>query len=195
MYKKILMLKALAISLCFFSSLQAVEILPEARAAYFYPTDDRFRDVYSDAGLYSIETSVQAWKQLYPWASVGFLYTSGSSVGEGSKTRLYMIPIGVGLKYLFDFDRLQPYLGLGVVGAYANIHNDSSFVARRQSDWGVGGIAKTGCLAYVTQNLFLDIFLDYTYLKINFGNSKKNVLTRRADLSGLSVGGGIGYRF
>ena len=178
-----------------FSKLHAREILPEVRAAYFHPKDHRFRDIYSAAGLYSFETSVQAWKGLYPWASLGFLHTSGSSLGENNRTQLYMIPIGIGLKYFFKFDRIQPYLGAGMVIAYTHIHNNSSFVTRNQSNWGVGGIAKTGFLAYATKSLFFDFFFDYTFFKKSFNHSNKHVITRKADLSGFSIGGGIGYRF
>ena len=178
-----------------FSRLHAVEILPEARVAYFYPTDPEFRDIYSGAGLYSVETNVQAWKGLYPWISAGFLYTTGRS-SAGNKTTLYAVPIGLGLKYFFKFDRIWPYLGAGAVVSYMHIDNDSSFVTRNQSEWGVGVIAKSGFLAYVTENLFFDFFLDYTYLRRSFSTSKsKPVLTRTANFSGLSIGGGIGYKF
>ncbi len=192
-YKKIL---ALIVAILSFCKVGALEILPEVRVAYFYPTDQRFREIYSGAGLYSVETSVQAWKGLYPWGSLGFLYASGSSKGEGDNTELYMIPIGLGLKYFFNFDRLHPYLGLGMVVAYTHIHNDSPFVTRNQSKWGVGGIVKTGFLADITQSLFFDFFLDYTYLKKSFDHpNSKPVVTHRADLSGLSIGAGLGYRF
>ena len=81
---------------------QATDLFLEGKAAYYYPTNSkRFRDIYSDAGLYSLESGVQAWKGLFPWASVGLLYTSGSSLGSSEKTRFYAIPIGLGIKYFF----------------------------------------------------------------------------------------------
>lgn len=195
MLKKLFLIKALFIACFSLSSLEAIEVLPEARAAYYHATDRHFRDIYSETGLYSIETSVEAWNRIYPWASLGFLYTSGSSEGEGDSTELYMIPIGLGAKYIFDLDWFQPYLGLGMVVAYSHIHNQSKYVAQHQSEWGVGGIAKSGFLAYLTKNVFLDIFCDYTYLKVTFDDSGKNTSNRRADLSGVYIGGGVGYRF
>ncbi len=194
--RKILAIEVGLFLFFFFPQLQSREILPTLRGAYYYPTDHRFRDIYSTYGLYSIETSVQAWKALYPWASAGFLYASGSSIGENDSTRFYMIPIGIGLKYFFKTNRVFPYLGLGAIVAYAHINNDSKFVKRKQARWGVGGIAKTGFLAYATQSLFFDFFLDYTYLKMSFSHdSSKPTTNRKGDLSGLSVGGGIGYKF
>ena len=47
--------KNLAIGMIILAScslLDAAEVLTEVRAAYFHPTDSRFRDVYSNGGLY-----------------------------------------------------------------------------------------------------------------------------------------------
>ncbi|MEM7175927.1 MAG: OmpW family outer membrane protein, partial [Chlamydiota bacterium] len=148
------------------------------------------------AGRYSLETNIQAWKDLYAFGEIGFLYTTGSSVGLGNHTRLYSIPINLGLKYFFHFDRLHPYLGLGLTVAYSNIQNDSADVTRSPSGWGVGGIGKVGFLAYLTNSVFFDFFADYTYLKTSLSRDKtKRVETRKANLSGLAIGAGIGFRF
>ncbi len=184
----------------FVSSIQGFsrEIFTEARAAYYYPTDERFRDIYDGAGLYSVEASFQGWKQLYPFASLGFLYASGSSVGEGDATRLYMVPIGLGLKCAFSAkeDRLRPYLGLGMQVAYVNIHNNYSFVDESQSGWGVGGIAKAGLLAMITKSIFCDFFMDYTYFKKDFNKKTDQLIfTHKGDFGGLSFGAGLGVRF
>lgn len=179
-----------------FCQCQAIEVLSEVRAAYYYPTDSRFRDIYSNAGLYSFETSVQTYKKLYSWTSIGFLYTSGNSLGEEDSTELYMVPIGLGLKYFFHYRRVKPYLGGGLLTSYVHIHNDSAYVERNQSDWVIGGIVKTGLLADLSEAVFLDFFMDYTYLSKNFDSSShRYVITRKGNLSGLSFGAGLGYRF
>ena len=195
--QKILIISGFVSCLILPLKLSAFEVLPEFKAAYFYPSDHRFRNVYSDAGFYSFETNVQSWRNIYSWASLGFLYTSGTSIGESKKTELYMIPIGLGLKYLFRHNQcVQPYLGLGLVVAYIHVYNDSKFVMRNQTKWGVGGIAKAGFLTYISRSLFFDFFLDYTYLKRTFDTPRnKLVINHKVDLSGLSIGGGIGYCF
>ena len=194
-----------------FSLLDAGETLTEVRAAYFYPTDSRFRDFYSNGGLYSIETSVQTCcKQLYPWASVGYFHKSGDAIlncpdiiAEGESTHITVVPIGFGLKYLFPIDCISycnrissyPYLGVGMLVSYVHIHNDSPYVTQRQSHWGIGGIMKAGFISDITHGLFLDLFVDYSYMKVNFHNHHTNIINYKANLSGLSIGGGIGYRF
>jgi len=181
------------ITLVSFSSLHAAEVLTEIRAAYFHPTDSRFQDIYSGGGQYSIETSVQTGcKQLYPWAGVGYFHKSGCSIleipgitSEGDSTHITIVPIGLGLKYLFPIDCIcpRPYLGAGVLFSYVHIHNDCSFITQAQSDWGIGGIIKAGFFSDITHCVFLDLFVDYSYMKVDF------------NLSGFTIGGGIGYRF
>ncbi len=173
------------------------EVLLEARGAYYYPTDHLFRDIYDYAGLFSLEASMQVWKGLYPWASLGFLYTTGESIGEKDHTRLYLIPIGLGLKYIFSLqkDLFRPYLGGGMVVGYANVHDDSPFVDKKLSGWGIGGIFKAGCITELSSCLFLDFFVDYTYFKKNFSNHNRFIIEETGNMSGISIGGGFGYRF
>ncbi|MCK4934895.1 MAG: hypothetical protein KAR79_04845, partial [Simkaniaceae bacterium] len=111
------------------------------------------------------------------------------------RTTLQMVPLTLGLKYIFDYTVIRPYLGAGIVGSYAQIHDRSPYVPQKQSDWGVGGIAKSGLLTYLSARCFVDFFIDYTYLKMDFDHTKKNVIYSKADLSGISIGGGLGYQF
>jgi len=193
-------IKVLAIGIIFAtllpcSKLKAIEVLPEVKAAYFHPTDNRFREIYSGAGIYSIETSVQAWEGLYPWMSVGFFRQTGRSLENRHSTHITLLPIGVGLKYLLPLDKITPYIGLGMQVTYTRMHDHSPYVDRKFAKWGIGGLAKLGSYLYVTKDFFIDVFCDYSYLKVNYHHSKKKVINLRADLSSLQFGGGIGYRF
>ncbi len=205
MYKKFLILGALIASSLATLSLHTVEVLHEVRAAYYYPVENRFRDIYSGGFLYGFEVSIQPWEKteewraiddLYVWSSLGILYASGSSLKEHDETQLFVVPAGLGLKYFFNYKCIKPYLGAGIILAYGHIQSDSSAVIRNVFDANIGAIAKSGVLYYVNNCVFFDLFLDYTYLKMNFNNSHlENILNRRVDLSGLSIGGGFGYRF
>lgn len=117
--------------------MQAMEILPEFKASYFQSTDKRFRDIYHGAGLYRLELSVQAYEGFYPWISVGYFRKTGYSLGLNDKTIIQMVPMDIGLKYLFRQGmRINPYLGLGLLVEYVHINNSSCCVQKRQSDWG-----------------------------------------------------------
>lgn len=190
----------------YFSQSQALDTLFEANAAYFYPTDPQFRKIYSGGGIYRLKTCTQVWEQFYPWISIGVFSKSGSSIGEGDKTRITIVPLGFGFKYLPLFDRFfRPYLEVGGLASYVHIHDYSPYVVKKNSRVGAGGIIKIGLLTYLAKFFFLDFFCDYSFMKVNFNTSykeerhhgadNKEVTHHRADLSGFSFGGGIGFSF
>lgn len=177
-------------------SLLGNENSAQFRAAYFYSTDSRFRDVYSGAGLFSIETNFQVLSKPLVWSSLGFLYASGNSIGEGDGTTLYAFPLALGIKYPFSLHRIRPYLGAGIASVpYCRIYNGSPYVSRHQYGWGIGGIFKSGIMFYVKKAILFDFFLDYTHLDMNFDHSNKVVIKRSGTLSGITAGIGAGYRF
>ena len=178
-----------------FSRLYSEDFLLEARAAYFYPTASSFRSIYGNgAGLYSIEASYRACGNLYPWASAGILYKSGRTVAERTKTSVTIVPLALGLKYAFCWNCIHPYLGLGILVPYLRTNDDSSFVVRIRNKWGVGAIVKSGIIYDMANCFFADLFLDYSWTRIGFSNTDKTT-GRTADISGLSVGLGLGFRF
>ena len=168
-----------------------MHLLSEVKVSYFYSTNADFKNIYSSGGgLYRLETSLEAYKNLYPFLSVGYFETSGHSQGQQSPTKLKMVPISPGLKYFFlEKKKLRPYLGAGILTSYLHIYNDSPYVIKVQSKWGVGGLFQGGFIAYITRSFIIDGFIDYSYMNIHFKN------TRSANVSGLSIGGGLGYAF
>ncbi len=176
--------------------LSALEVLTEARVAYFIPTDAQFRSNYGEDGIISsIETSFHARKDLYPWINISYYGNAAHpSIGGGKKSHIYYIPIGAGLKYLHFFDHLGFYAGVGVLPAYVHIQNNSPDLFRTQKNWGCGGVGKIGFIADRLWNCFLDLFAEYSYIKIPFQNNPKNTL-HPANLTNFSIGGAIGYHF
>ena len=85
-----------------YSSAYSMHLLSEVKVSYFYSTNADFKNIYSSGGgLYRLETSLEAYKNLYPFLSVGYFETSGHSQGQQSPTKLKMVPISPGLKYFF----------------------------------------------------------------------------------------------
>ena len=178
------------------NTLQAIDAFVEAKAAYFLPTDDKFRKIYSGGGIYGGEISCQAYKGLYGWASGSYFYKSGHSIGEHNATRITMVPLGLGLKYLYRISFADLYLGAGVLGTYVHMKDSSHYVVHEHSKWGVGGIIKGGAILNVNKHFFVDLFTDYSFMNVNFHNTHNGTVARHnADLSGWSIGTGIGYRF
>lgn len=190
------MKKLTLLLLCLALRLTALDVLTEAKVGYFIPTDGQFRNQFCKDGIIStFETSVNAGRNFYPWASVSYFGNAAHPSHRGDKkSHIYFVPIGAGLKYLYFFKHIGVYGGLGVLPTYLHIENNSPLLARTQEKWGCGGIAKVGIIADRLWNFFLDLFAEYSYIKIPFQNSPANAL-HPANLSNFSIGGGIGYRF
>ena len=88
------------------------------------------------------------------------------------------------------------YLGAGVLPAYVHIRDDKNFLVPKSVKWTVGGVFKAGIIKNLCYGIFLDFFVDFMYLKVNFSDTQGRVVFRdEGDLSGLSAGGALGYRF
>ncbi len=190
-------MKALLFACSFIAgSLFAGEVLLEGKAGYFFPQNHKFRKIYGSGLIYGAELSVQAWKWLYPWASASYFSKTGHSFDVSYSTRVTFVPVGVGLKGIYTTRNVDFYLGAGLLATYLHTHDHSCFVIQRQSKWGVGAIAKAGLLFNLRKHIFLDIFGDYSWTKIHFHNTRNGtVIPQTANLSGFSVGAGLGGRF
>jgi opacity protein-like surface antigen len=167
----------------------------EAKAAYFRPTSPVFRDIYSDGGIYGAEVSCQAWKELYGWVSGSVFHKTGSSLGSHDSTKVTFVPIGLGLKYLFPIDPVDLYLGGGILATYLHLTDDSPYVIHERSKWGVGGIIKGGLLFNITHHVFIDVCSDYSWTQVGFHDTHHHhIVSHDANLSGWSIGAGVGYR-
>ena len=178
----------------FSSILFANEIRIEGKAAYFRPTASVTRDIYGSFGLYSLEALYSPWCDLYFWGSVGFATSSGKSTVDKSKTTLTYVPISAGLKYLFQINSFRPYFGAGPLAAYLHTKDDSPFVVKKREKWGVGAIVKAGLIYDISRHFFLDAFVEYSFMGIDFSRMSIT-LGQAADISGLAAGGAIGIRF
>jgi hypothetical protein len=191
MFKKLFWL-----SLSLFAYTLHADVFVEGKAAYFRPTNRDFREIYSDGGIYGFEVTGQAWRDLYAWGSADCFYQSGSTSGFESSTTLTMVPLGLGLKYLFPVKSADFYFGAGMLGTYLHTKDNSPFVIRNSSNWGFGGIVKAGIYILAREHLFIDLFTDYSFMKVDFHHTDGGrVIRHQADLSGWSIGAGIGYRF
>jgi len=191
--------------LCFFSAffgfiphLQAhVQGSIKGKISYYYPINHTFRKIYDERAFYGVEGSIQAFKDLFVYTGVNLLPSSGQSIGENSKTDLWLVPLEVGLKYFFPIQNCyyEIYVAAAAAPFYVHIKDDSPFVVRKRTKWDIGGSFKGGLLLFPTRTGFMiDIFLNYFLLKSDFSDTDKTV-GRRADFSGLSAGTGIGYWF
>lgn len=174
-------------------------VLLKFNAACFIPSDPRFNHIYGANGIYGLELTMQAWKNLYAYQSTNFYYTGGHSFGADmdSATNILLIPLSAGLKYAYPVSIVELWFGGGLLTTYMHIDDESAFVSPSiVNRWGIGGIIKGGILIHATQHFFVDIFADYSFMNISYNNSDHGALvTHTAHLSGASVGGSFGWSF
>ncbi len=175
--------------LLFFTPLHSSEWMAELRGSYFYPTSTLFQDIYRDGGFEGeievLRTFTTHW---IGWGNINYFRRDGYSKGIQDKTTIHMVPLSLGVKYQFPcYNSLSPYLGAGITYTFVNIKNDSPFVRRNVSKSGVGFVLKSGTYLTLTENFFLDLFVDYYYQKMQFYKTSKT------DLGGFKIGIGLGY--
>lgn len=174
------------------------DVLVEFKGAAYLPTNDCVKNIYGKVGgLYGPEVTFQLCenKNWYGFASVDFSSKKGRSIGLCDCTKMHLLPLGLGLKYFAPFCCGDFYVGLGFQPVHLKTINCSEFVVQKTSKWGFGGIAKIGAYIDLPRNFFVDLFFDYSFVKVNCDSCLTSVIPVRANLSGAIVGAGLGYRF
>ncbi len=184
------------------TSMHAFDI--EARAAYFFPQDNRIRDLYGKSGFaeYEIEASssldclLQNCCDLDGFVNLSFYQENGHTNCTHDHTCVTNWTLNFGAKRYFNVCELfRPYLGFGIGAAHVRFHDESSFVKRHIHKWGVAVLAKSGLRYDLTCNLFLDLFADYSYSWFDFKCNRRCVNVRNVNTGGLKLGLGLGYQF
>lgn len=179
------------------ASLCANDAWIEARAAYFHPTGSRFNHIYNDNASYGGKITATVWEDLAAWFSIDGYHLKGKSIGLGNATDLDCVPLGLGAQYMFPrYCCTQLYLGAGVDWSFFSIRDHSRYVIHKidRNTW--GGRFLGGALVNVTDHFFLDVFVEYTYSRLNYDKGFVNgVYTSSADVSHVNVGLGLGYTF
>lgn len=172
------------------------EGLVELKGAYYLPTNHLFRKIYgSGSGMATLEGAFQLHNGLFGWISGSVFAKSGHSVGECNPTNVIFTPLGLGLKYLWDFRVGDLYIGAGALATFLRTKDCSPFVIPVRHNWGGGVIGKFGFLFDVPHNVFIDLFTDYSFLFVGFDKTNGKIIPHNAHPSGWSVGLGLGYRF
>lgn len=189
-------------SSCCSSCFSDWDIAVEGRVAYFRPTAKKVKEIYGNGWAdYQLEISQGFCNNWRLWAGVSGFQKSGHSLGYiHHKTSLRLIPVTLGLKYLFNCAPcVDLYLGAGLSYSFLHIKDHSPFVRENTKKRAFGGIFQVGAYYNFSECFFADIFVDYMYQKFHFSDSSYSsdyyVERRDVDLSGFKVGAGLGWRF
>lgn len=174
-----------------------------AKGAAFFPMSSKVRRIYGTAlPAFSLEGNLKVWQgcgELFLWIDGGYVFGNGRSYGLGNNTtHVNLVPIGIGLKYLFGiFDCIDLYLAIGPCYSFLSCHDHSQDVHRKTAGNNVGGIVKTGIVYNATSRFFVEGFFNYCYQTFEFHGHASNPTVERCDVnfSSVQLGGGIGCRF
>ena len=195
MFKKVLPL----LGLFLIAPLAGRDVFLEFKGAYFHPTGSCFKELFSSgAALFGPELTVQLCenRDWYLFASFDYLKKNGHSIGLCSQTRVQLYPIAFGAKYFVSMcDCFDLYGGLGFQAVKVRTQDCAVGALPTISKWGYGGIAKFGGYYYLPHNFFLDVFVDYSFVKAGKNRVCNGLQLLKADVSGVIVGAAIGYRF
>ena len=169
----------------------------EAKVGYFFFSDDKMSDVYNQGGIdVQLSASYPIWQWLQVYASVEYLERHGKTLHAHQKTSIWEVPLSLGLKPVIKISsKARYYFTVGPRYFFVKAHNDSSYLPMNLSKSGLGGFVNTGFLFFPTTHLVLDIFGEYSYKKMHFHSSKKNVYGENTQVGGYTFGAGIGYAF
>ncbi len=160
-----------------------------ARAAAFFPTSKRFREIYGDIGVdYQLEISSQLMPCLDLWINLDWFSKHGKSEGERESTKISIANASIGVRAIHRFCGGFIYLGIGDNFSGVWIRNHSNFHSnKRASKRGIGGVLKSGFGYYFQECAFSGIFVDYLYQPFHF--------KRHVNVGGFKVGGELGISF
>lgn len=177
--------------------LSAHNYLLEFKGAGFFPTGSCFKEIYGKAAPFiGYDFTFNICDNWYGFTTVDFMWKHGHSIGLCTPTKVLMMPIGFGVKYLYPVCYGNLYAGLGVEAVCVRTEECSEAMFCSIPNWGVGGVAKVGMYIDLYCNLALDLFLDYRFTKIS-GDDCFSCLSNpiKADLSGVVAGVGIVFKF
>lgn len=159
------------------------------RLAGFIPSSSLFRDIYGTISpSYQIEASWPLRHHFKVWTNVSYFNTSGESVPLHLESRLQLVPISAGFKYVYDVRNLfDIYIGAGV--CYTWLEEKINCNQKNKAN-NVGAILKFG-ITKEYRCFDFSLFGDYQFqnFKVKHSNNHK------VKASGFFLGGAFGVRF
>ena len=171
--------------------------LLEVKAGYFFFANSKMRKVFNHGGIDAQLSGVTpVWRWLHLYGSVEYLQKSGRSLHGHQRTRIWEVPLSLGLQGVARIGSItQYYLTIGPRYVFAHVSNKSHFVDKTLNANGIAGFVNTGFRFFTAPHFFWDIFGEYSYCRLNFHPHKKNVYKGERQVGGFVFGGGIGYAF
>lgn len=161
----------------------------EIRSAAFFHSSERFREIYGNVGAsYQLEASTKLYDCLDGWANFDWFSKHGKSDGFNDPTRVSIANISLGVKFPYQIcEKFTAYIGIGPSLSRIWLKNKSQCSHENISKWAIGGVLKTGVYYFISERVFIDVFVDYLYQPVHFET--------HVDIGGFKTGAGLGVKF
>jgi len=163
----------------------ASEFIFEIKGHYFNPSEKAFKDIYGGGLMYGGEATIAIWRNIELWFGGSYFSKKGELTFTKEETKIKIVPIGAGVKYLFPV--LEIIDGYGGMGINYYSYKEENPIGEVSKD-GIGILVKTGALVKVIKGLIIDVYINYSYCKMKPADFDINI-------GGIEAGMGIGYEF
>lgn len=162
----------------------AGDVIFKVKGSYFHPSDTAFKDIYGGGVMYGVEAGAEIWKNLEIWVGGSYFSKKGELSLTREETKLKIIPIEGGLRYILSLRGVNLYGGISISYYLYKETNPIGNV-----DWGeLGAVARVGSFVELNQRWIIDFYVSYSYCKMRPADFKINI-------GGIEAGIGIGYRY
>ncbi|MFZ4773531.1 MAG: hypothetical protein ACOYK9_06030 [Chlamydiia bacterium] len=173
------------------------EVFIEAKLGGFIPVNSTFRSGFEGAGIYGLELDVEAWGPFFGFLGLSYYHDSGQTISNPSyRTTIDLVQPYIGGKLIAPKDYFfRPYIGGALQGSCAINKTNAPYLIQNKTTWAPGALAVAGIMVARKEFVF-DLFCNYSWLVMHMGNSSsQKVVTNNQDISGVSIGAGLGYTF
>ncbi len=172
----------------------------EFKPGYFLFTDKDMQKFYDNGGFtFRFEGGCKVWGPMIVWFDAGYFQKSGKAIGGDHDLDIKLATITLGLKGIYYFNSYAAfYAGAGPRLFMMMMKNDSPYVRGEDNEIGIGGGFDAGFWFFPIpqwKNFFLDLFADYSWKKLKVEADEISSYDFDVDVSGLSVGLGLGIKF
>lgn len=159
----------------------STEILFSARASYFMPGDQAFKDIYGGGIKFGGCMTFNLSDRFDIYFDGSYLQKKGELSYTKEETELSIVPILAGLQYRIKRGSFNPFFGIGA--GYFSFKESN--VIGEVSKGGIGFQGKAGGLFFFTDRLFFEVTAAYTYCRMKPADFSINI-------GGFEAGIGVG---
>ncbi len=162
----------------------------EFHANFFYPSEKSVRDIYRSGVFYRLDLSTHLWRRLELHLDYGYFTQKGKLTFTKERTRIWLNPIGVSLRYVYLQKTINLYAGGGIT--YNTFRELNPIGETNQSKVGLmlntGGFIRLKGFQKVLKSFIIGVHLNYNYCEMKPADIK-------FDSGGFDIGLTFGVEF